>query len=174
MAGDSVHPLVAVSYAQNLLRNFYFRIISFPLPQNIKNSFSWHNCVCVCVLVLGCECTHAVCARQFGKFVNSSSHFYSNSVESSSSTKMNCCCWWIVLLCYGLVGCDWTTANATQHDDFQKMPKVMFVMLFRNKGITMPFVLNYISQLDYPKDRISFWFVHCHPFISASPSFRSI
>lgn len=70
---------------------------------------------------------------------------------------MNCLAW-IAILCGCIIQCDMAT-TATTENGTQKMPTVMFVLLFRNKGHTMPYVLNYLNQLDYPKDRISMWCV---------------
>lgn len=39
----------------------------------------------------------------------------------------------------------------------EKSPTVLIVALFRNKAHTMPYFLNYLDRLDYPKERISFW-----------------
>ena len=36
-------------------------------------------------------------------------------------------------------------------------PSVMIAILIRNKAHTLPFFLNYIEHLDYPKDRIRLW-----------------
>lgn len=72
----------------------------------------------------------------------------------------------MALLCSCLVQNDLAVTATTIDDGTQKMPTVMFVMLFRNKGHTMPYVLSYLNRLDYPKDRISFWWVFADRFIA--------
>lgn len=49
---------------------------------------------------------------------------------------------------------------------FTKLPTVLMVLLFRNKAHTMPYFLNFIHRLDYPKDRISLWLVCPFPRLS--------
>lgn len=36
-------------------------------------------------------------------------------------------------------------------------PTVVIAVLVRNKGHTLPYFLNYIQQLNYPKSRITLW-----------------
>lgn len=45
------------------------------------------------------------------------------------------------------------------NEDYTKLPTIIIVVLFRNKAHTMPYFFNFLHRLDYPKDRISLWFV---------------
>lgn len=44
-----------------------------------------------------------------------------------------------------------------QNVDYNKLPTVLIVTLFRNKAHAMPYFFTFLNRLDYPKDRISMW-----------------
>lgn len=41
--------------------------------------------------------------------------------------------------------------------NYDKLPTILIVTLFRNKAHTMPLFFTFLNRIDYPKDRISFW-----------------
>lgn len=41
--------------------------------------------------------------------------------------------------------------------NFDKLPTILIVTLFRNKAHTMPLFFTYLNRLEYPKERISLW-----------------
>lgn len=41
--------------------------------------------------------------------------------------------------------------------NFNKLPTILIVTLFRNKAHTMPYFFTYLNRLDYPKQRIALW-----------------
>ena len=43
----------------------------------------------------------------------------------------------------------------------QKLPTVLIATLVRNKAHTLPYFLSSIERLDYPKERLSIWWVTC-------------
>ncbi|XP_055705796.1 glycosyltransferase 25 family member [Phlebotomus papatasi] len=59
--------------------------------------------------------------------------------------------WWIstVLLCCAISG--------MHTHQSRKEPKILIVTLIRNKAHTLPLFFTYLTQLDYPKDRIALW-----------------
>ncbi|XP_077302422.1 glycosyltransferase 25 family member [Arctopsyche grandis] len=47
-------------------------------------------------------------------------------------------------------------------DDVDRWPTILIAMLARNKEHTLPYTLSLLSNLDYPKDRISLWIKSDH------------
>lgn len=41
--------------------------------------------------------------------------------------------------------------------NFDKLPTILIVTLFRNKAHTMPLFFTFLNRLEYPKKRISLW-----------------
>lgn len=41
--------------------------------------------------------------------------------------------------------------------NYEKLPTILIVTLFRNKAHTMPYFFTYLNRLEYPKQRISLW-----------------
>lgn len=54
-----------------------------------------------------------------------------------------------------------TDASASLPPDenlnFDKLPTILIVTLFRNKAHTMPYFFTFLNRIDYPKERISLW-----------------
>lgn len=64
--------------------------------------------------------------------------------------------------------CAFITIVVSGNDEVveRKASTVLIVMLIRNKAHTLPYFFSYLESLDYPKDRISLWFVENFPFES--------
>uniref|UniRef100_A0A7G3ADG3 Putative glycosyltransferase 25 family member-like protein n=1 Tax=Lutzomyia longipalpis TaxID=7200 RepID=A0A7G3ADG3_LUTLO len=58
--------------------------------------------------------------------------------------------WGVVVLLFVLTSAAWG-------QQMRKDPKILFVILVRNKAHTLPLFLTYLTQLEYPKDRVSLW-----------------
>lgn len=41
--------------------------------------------------------------------------------------------------------------------NYEKLPTILIVTLFRNKAHTMPYFFTFLNRIDYPKERISLW-----------------
>lgn len=41
--------------------------------------------------------------------------------------------------------------------NYDKLPTILIVTLFRNKAHTMPYFFTFLNRIEYPKQRISLW-----------------
>lgn len=56
--------------------------------------------------------------------------------------------------------------------DHNKPPSILIVTLFRNKAHTMPLFFTYLNRIEYPRDRISLWYVQFVWIMTISCSVR--
>lgn len=50
-----------------------------------------------------------------------------------------------------------TESSSDANSNYEKLPTILIVTLFRNKAHTMPYFFTYLNRIDYPKQRISLW-----------------
>lgn len=50
-----------------------------------------------------------------------------------------------------------TLSSVLTENNFDKLPTILIVTLFRNKAHTLPYFFTFLNRLDYPKERIAFW-----------------
>jgi len=62
------------------------------------------------------------------------------------------------LIVYFIIGFAWLVTC----DTITKEPTVLISVLVRNKAHTLPYFLSLLERQDYPKKRISFWWVTRH------------
>lgn len=67
-------------------------------------------------------------------------------------------CTLILLFCVCLQYHQSKCVSNTEKDTL--MPSVFFAILVRNKEHALPYFFGYLERLDYPRDRISLWFVN--------------